>query len=101
MFFLMSYTCINMSCAVLEAVNDPNWRPQFRLHHWSISLLGALLCIWLMFAISLVFAFAAVLFCLVVFSYAAYNSGKMKWGDGLQGIKYQVARNFLMRIDLT
>ncbi|CAE8599490.1 unnamed protein product, partial [Polarella glacialis] len=29
MFFLMCYTCVNMSCAICELVNDPSWRPTF------------------------------------------------------------------------
>jgi len=100
MFFLMCYTCVNMSCTILEAVNDPNWRPRFRFHHWSISLVGAILCVWMMFAISALIAMVAVLFCSVVFAYAAYNSHSVKWGDGFQGVKFQLARNILTSMSL-
>lgn len=99
MFFLMCYTCVNMSCTVLEAVSDPNWRPSFRYHHWSVSLLGAILCIWMMFAISALTAMVAIVFCGVVFSYASFNSHQVKWGDGFQGLKFQIARNILQKLD--
>jgi len=101
MFFLMCYTCVNASCTICEAVQDPNWRPTFRFHHWSVSLLGALLCIWMMFAMSAIKAMIAIVFCLIVMSYSAYNSNAVKWGDGFQGMKFQVARNILMKLHLT
>lgn len=101
MFFLMCYTCVNMSCTILVAVHDPNWRPRFRFHHWSISLFGAILCVWMMFAISTVFAMIAIVFCAVIFTYAARNSHQVKWGDGFQGMKFQVARNVLTHMSLT
>lgn len=101
MFFLMCYVCVNLSCAVLEAVHDPNWRPTFRFHHWSISLFGAILCLWMMFAMSPLFAGIAMLFCAVIFTYASHNSHQVKWGDGWQGMKFQLARNILQRIDIT
>lgn len=99
MFFLMCYTCVNLSCAVQKAVEDPNWRPSFRYYHWSVSLLGAVLCVWMMFAINWLYAIAAVCFCLLVFAYATHNSHQVKWGDGFQGLKFQLAKNFLMKID--
>jgi len=101
MFFLMCYTCVNLSCTILEAVHDPSWRPKFKYHHWSISLLGAILCIWMMFAMSPIMATCAICFCAVIFAYAAYNSHSVKWGDGFQGIKFQLARNILTHMDLT
>eukprot|EP00927_Polykrikos_kofoidii_P083178 TRINITY_DN8465_c0_g1_i1.p1 TRINITY_DN8465_c0_g1~~TRINITY_DN8465_c0_g1_i1.p1 ORF type:complete len:1014 (+),score=127.58 TRINITY_DN8465_c0_g1_i1:70-3042(+) len=99
MFFLMCYTCVNTSCLICEALQDPNWRPRFRFHHWTTSLLGTLLCIWMMFAISALQAIFAIIFCSVVMGYSAFNSHAVKWGDGFQGMKFQVARNILMKID--
>jgi len=101
MFFLMCYTCVNASCLISEALQDPNWRPRFRFHHWTVSLLGTVLCIWMMFAMDAVKAIIAVLFCGIVMTYSAYNSHAVKWGDGFQGMKFQVARNILMKMDIT
>lgn len=100
MFFLMCYTCVNASCFLLVLVNDPNWRPTFKYHHWVVSLLGAVLCVWMMFAVSPLWALVAMLFCSIVFIYAAHHSHQVKWGDGFQGMKFQLARNILMKMDL-
>eukprot|EP00913_Durusdinium_trenchii_P033322 g31196.t1 len=94
MFFLMCYTCVNMSCTILHFVSDPNWRPTFRYHHWSISLIAAALCVWMMFAMA-----AAIAFCSIILAYAAYNSANTKWGDGFQGMKFQLAKNILISMD--
>ncbi|CAE7550458.1 SLC12A5 [Symbiodinium pilosum] len=99
MFFLMCYTCVNMSCTILHFVSDPNWRPTFRYHHWSISLIAAALCVWMMFAMAAVIAMAAILFCGLILAYAAYNSANTKWGDGFQGMKFQLAKNILISMD--
>jgi len=100
MFFLMCYTCVNLSCAILHAAEDPNWRPRFRYYHWSVSLAGALLCIWMMFAMSALVAMVAVLLCMVIFVYATYNSHDVNWGDGFQGVKFQIAKNILASMNL-
>jgi potassium/chloride transporter 4/5/6 len=101
MFFLMCYTCVNLSVTILQAVHDPNWRPRFRYYHWSVSLLGAILCVWMMFAIDWINAIIAVFFCLLIFVYATHNSHQVKWGDGFQGMKFQLAKNILLHIDTT
>ncbi|CAE7264818.1 SLC12A7 [Symbiodinium sp. KB8] len=99
MFFLMCYTCVNMSCTILHFVSDPNWRPTFRYHHWSISLVAAALCVWMMFAMAAVIAMAAIIFCGLILAYAAYNSANTRWGDGFQGMKFQLAKNILISMD--
>eukprot|EP00931_Biecheleriopsis_adriatica_P058779 TRINITY_DN35076_c0_g1_i1.p1 TRINITY_DN35076_c0_g1~~TRINITY_DN35076_c0_g1_i1.p1 ORF type:complete len:1025 (+),score=157.76 TRINITY_DN35076_c0_g1_i1:47-3121(+) len=100
MFFLMCYTCVNMSCTILEGVSDPNWRPTFRYQHWSVSLVAAILCIWMMFAMAPVTAMVAIVFCTIILAYASYNSHNAKWGDGFQGMKFQLAKNILMSLDM-
>lgn len=99
MFFLMCYTCVNISCVLQKVVQDPNWRPSFRFYHWSVSLLGAVLCVWMMFAINWIYALAAICFCCAIFAYATHGSHEVKWGDGIQGVKFQLAKNFLIRVD--
>lgn len=100
MFFLMCYTCVNLSCAILSAVSDPNWRPTFHFYHWLVSLVGACLCIWLMFAISWFTALIAIAFCSIVLVYAYHSSSAIRYGDGWQGLKFRLVRYFLMKMDL-
>mmetsp|Transcript_52564 Transcript_52564/g.115284 ORF Transcript_52564/g.115284 Transcript_52564/m.115284 type:complete len:911 (+) Transcript_52564:19-2751(+) len=95
MFFLLCYFCINMCCALLEALEDPNWRPRFQYHHWSVSLAGMCLCATLMILISWYSAIAAICIAGSIFMYAQKNSQEVQWGDGWTGMRYQLARRFL------
>lgn len=45
MFFLLCYAGVNLSCFLLDLLDAPSWRPRWKFHHWSLSLLGAFLCI--------------------------------------------------------
>lgn len=47
MFFLLCYAGVNLSCFLLDLLDAPSWRPRWKFHHWSLSLLGASLCIGL------------------------------------------------------
>lgn len=97
MFFLMCYACVNLSCVLLHLLKDPNWRPGFRFTHWTLSALGAILCIFIMFAMSWWYALIAVAFCSVIFVYAG-SSYTGDWGDGLQSLKFQVSKGMLYRM---
>lgn len=55
----------------------------------------------MMFAISPLFAMIAIVFCSIIFTYASHNSAQVKWGDGFQGMKFQIARNILTQMDIT
>jgi hypothetical protein len=54
----------------------------------------------MMFAMDPLMATLAMVFCAVVFGYASFNSAQAKWGDGFQGMKFQVAKNVLTKMDL-
>jgi len=99
-FFLMCYFCINMSCAILDLMNDPNWRPTFRYHHVLVSLSGMILCLILMFIIKWYFALIAMFICAVVFYYATTNSHEINWGDGFRGMKFQLAKALLRDVEV-
>lgn len=45
MFYLLCYGGVNLSCFLLDLLDAPSWRPRWKFHHWSLSLVGALLCI--------------------------------------------------------
>ena len=45
MFYLLCYAGVNLSCFLLDLLDAPSWRPRWKIHHWSLSLLGASLCI--------------------------------------------------------
>lgn len=49
MFFLLCYAGVNLSCFLLDLLDAPSWRPRWKFHHWSLSLLGASMCIGITF----------------------------------------------------
>lgn len=73
MFFLMCYCFVNVACALLTLLKTPNWRPSFKYYHWSLSILGAVLCISVMFMASWYFALIAVGISLVIYKYIEFQ----------------------------
>lgn len=45
MFYLLCYAGVNLSCFLLDLLDAPSWRPRWKFHHWSLSLIGATICI--------------------------------------------------------
>lgn len=91
MFFLMCYAGVNMSCFLLGFLRTPNWRPRWKYHHWTISLLGAALCLVIMFMISYIFTFAAMVAAGLVFWYVGSRQHGLNMGDGLKSVRFELA----------
>lgn len=73
-FFLMCYCFVNVVCVLMSTVlNSPNWRPRFRFYHWSLSLLGALLCLFIMFATYWYYAIVVILLCAGIYKYVEFK----------------------------
>lgn len=73
MFFLMCYGFVNLACAVQTLLRTPNWRPRFKFYHWSLSLIGLVLCIMIMFMSSVYFALIAMGMAIVIYKYIEYR----------------------------
>lgn len=52
LFFLVTYATLNLACFLEGVTRNPSFRPRFRWHHWSLSLLGTLECLGLMVLLS-------------------------------------------------
>jgi amino acid transporter len=65
MFFMVTYGSICLISFLEHFAADPSYRPVFR-SRWYFSLLGAVMCVWLMFKMSTPYATLAILvmFCL-------------------------------------
>jgi amino acid transporter len=61
MIFMLSYGSLCTISLLEHFAADPSYRPSFR-SRWYISLVGALMCIWLMFRMSAPYAVLAILF---------------------------------------
>uniref|UniRef100_A0A915MZQ2 Amino acid permease/ SLC12A domain-containing protein n=1 Tax=Meloidogyne javanica TaxID=6303 RepID=A0A915MZQ2_MELJA len=75
------------------------WRPSFRYFHWSLSTLGAFLCIAVMFISAWYFALVAIFIGAAVYKYIEYAGAEKEWGDGLKGLALSAARFALLNVD--
>ncbi|XP_019849326.1 PREDICTED: solute carrier family 12 member 6-like isoform X2 [Amphimedon queenslandica] len=99
MFFLMCYMFVNFACTLQSLLRAPNWRPRFRFYHWSTSLLGALLCLAIMFMTSWYYALVAIVLALGIYKYIEFRGAEKEWGDGMRGLSLQAARYSLLHLE--
>lgn len=97
MFFLTTYGVINMVSAIESFLDSPSFRPTFRVH-WSISLLGALGCIAVMFLINWVTTIIAIVIIIVIYVMLERSELEVAWGDVRQGMIMNIARWCLLKL---
>ncbi|KAL3631580.1 Protein ccc1 [Castilleja foliolosa] len=91
MFYLLCYGGVNLSCFLLDLLDAPSWRPRWKFHHWSISLLGALMCIVIMFLISWTFTVVSLALASLIYYYVSIKGKAGDWGDGFKSAYFQLA----------
>ncbi|XP_038720072.1 cation-chloride cotransporter 1 isoform X2 [Tripterygium wilfordii] len=91
MFFLLCYAGVNLSCFLLDLLDAPSWRPRWKFHHWSLSLLGASLCIVIMFLISWSFTVVSLALASLMYYYVSIKGKAGDWGDGFKSAYFQLA----------
>ncbi|XP_078687831.1 solute carrier family 12 member 4-like isoform X6 [Branchiostoma floridae x Branchiostoma belcheri] len=99
MFFLMCYLFVNVASALQTLLKSPNWRPRFKFYHWTLSILGAGLCVALMFISSWYYALAAMVLAGGIYKYIEYRGAEKEWGDGIRGLALSAARYSLLRLE--
>ena len=85
MFFLTTYLVLNVSAGIEGFLQSPSFRPSFRVH-WSLSLLGAVGCLAVMFLIN---AFATVCAAVIVsgiYIWLQRRELETTWGDVRRGM---------------
>ncbi|KAG8385220.1 hypothetical protein BUALT_Bualt03G0019500 [Buddleja alternifolia] len=91
MFYLLCYGGVNLSCFLLDLLDAPSWRPRWKFHHWSLSLLGASLCIVIMFLISWSFTVVSLALATLIYYYVSIKGKAGDWGDGFKSAYFQLA----------
>ncbi|XP_052301267.1 cation-chloride cotransporter 1 isoform X2 [Populus trichocarpa] len=91
MFYLLCYAGVNLSCFLLDLLDAPSWRPRWKIHHWSLSLLGASLCIVIMFLISWSFTVVSLALASLIYYYVSIKGKAGDWGDGFKSAYFQLA----------
>lgn len=97
MFFLTTYGVLNIAAGVERLLGSPSFRPAFKVH-WSLSLLGAVGCIAVMFLINTTATIVAILFVILIFIWLERRELKAAWGDVRSGIWMAITRAGLMRL---
>ena len=98
MFFLCTYGMVNLAAFVESFGANPSFRPRFRFFHWTVSLVGAIECLVIMFLID---ARAAVVSALVIAGLYLVISRRMHrsaFGDARRGFLYSVVARNLQRL---
>ena len=85
MFFLTTYFVLNVSAAIEGFLQSPSFRPSFRVH-WSLSLIGALGCLGVMFLINAVATVCAAIVVLGIYVWLQRRELQTTWGDARRGM---------------
>ncbi|XP_054715278.1 solute carrier family 12 member 2-like [Uloborus diversus] len=98
-FFLAAYCLINLSCFHATFVKAPGFRPAFRYYSMWLGLLGAFLCLLVMFIINWVASL--VTFAVVSILYVCIYQRKpdVNWGSSTQAQTYSLALNAVMKLN--
>lgn len=99
MCFLMCYMFVNLACTLQSLLRTPNWRPRWKFYHWSFSLAGVFLCLFVMFISAWHFALLSMFIAGCVYKYIEYRGAEKEWGDGFRGLALSAARFSLLRLE--
>eukprot|EP00750_Incisomonas_marina_P031825 INCI8319.1.p1 GENE.INCI8319.1~~INCI8319.1.p1 ORF type:complete len:1365 (+),score=193.96 INCI8319.1:715-4809(+) len=99
MFFLITYGMVNFACSLQVFSKNPGWRPAYKFYHWSMSLLGGLLCLAAMLIMEWISSIIAILLAIVI-AIAIYASPHEdtvgNWGDATEAAKHMAIRRNLL-----
>ena len=99
MFFMITYGLINLATFYEAISRNPSYRPTFKYCHWSVSLLGALGCLAVMFLINWVWALASIVVITGLYIFIGYREIQARWGDLQGGMAFERARKALLRLE--
>lgn len=101
-FFMITYGAICIISFFEHFAADPSYRPVFR-SRWYLSLLGAVLCIGLMFLMNPVYSIIGILFMVIIFIMVTKGQdGKQGMTVIFQGVISQLSRRlqvFLQKVE--
>ncbi len=98
MFFLTSYGALNLVSALEGLIDNPSWRPSFRIP-WFISLTGAVLCFGVMFMINSGYSFIALTATVLIYFYMKKKKVKSNYSDIRSGLILHLTRYFIYKLN--
>ncbi|KAK7794045.1 hypothetical protein R5R35_012989 [Gryllus longicercus] len=90
-FFLAAYALINFSTFHASLAKPIGWRPKFRFYNMWLSLVGAGLCVAVMFLISWWTALITLAVVMALYLIVAYRKPDVNWGSSTQAQTYKNA----------
>ncbi|NLP58652.1 amino acid permease [Lutibacter sp. B1] len=101
MFFMVTYGSLCLISFMQHFAADPSYRPSFK-SKWYLSLLGAVMCIFLMFKINTPYAIAAISLMVALYFYiSTKNDNKTGMATIFQGVIYQLSRTMQVFLQKT
>lgn len=92
MFFMVTYGAICLISFLHHFAADPSYRPAFR-SKWYFSLVGAVMCFYLMFSMNAPYAIGSLLIMVVIYSIITrVNEDKRGLAKIFQGVIFQLSR---------
>merc|ERR1719391_989659 len=90
-FFVAAYALINFSVFHASITKSPGWRPSFKYYSPWVSLIGAILCVAVMFLIQWYTALATFVIVGVLYFYIRYRKPEANWGSSTQAQAFVTA----------
>ena len=92
MFFMVTYGSLCLISFLQHFAADPSYRPSFK-SKWYLSLLGAVMCLYLMFKINTPYALSAIVVMILLYLYISSKSDVSKgMANIFQGVIQQLSR---------
>ena len=99
MFFMVTYGAICLVSFLEYMAADPSYRPTFK-SHWAISLLGAVLCIALMFGMNTPYAIASIVIMILIHAWVARKGNQSGMVRLFKGIIFQITRSLQLALQM-
>lgn len=97
MICLISYSTLNLATGLEDLMANPSWRPTFPIH-WSLSFLGAGLCIVAMLMINAGAAILAICGIIIMYLLFKRKNVNASWEDIRYGVLMFLSRIVLYRL---
>ena len=82
-FFLMSYALINYAVFAASLGKSPGWRPSFKYYNMWVSLVGAMVCVVIMFLINWWAALVTIVIIIALYKYVDYKKPEVSFGSSV------------------
>ncbi|CAI5449324.1 unnamed protein product [Caenorhabditis angaria] len=100
-FFLGSYALINYACFDQSFADSPGFRPGFKYYNMWTSLIGAILCVFVMFIIDWATALVTFFCFASIFMYILHRKPDVNWGSSTQAHSYKNALSAMIKLSTT